>query len=300
MKYFVQLLVVIILSYSFIFSQEKQMKENPYPKFIPYVVNQNSSQGLSIKIDNKDLGKEQPARWLSIDPMADKYPEWSPYNYTLNNPLVYVDPNGMWTATYDEDGNVVSAEYEKGDTYEGLYTQLGISAEDFSDKYGIDLSQGITTKTFNITNYVLTNTDFSAGSVGNANCASFVLNATGMEIPQAMSVNFGGEVINFPAEESAVIDENFGNTLQSKYGYGNTDNPHTGDVAVFSGNYKNNPQNSIHTGIFVLNNQAGNPQYISRNGQGAPVSISTLRDYRNLYLSATPSVQIKSINYYTK
>ena len=34
------------------------------------------------------------SRWLSVDPMAEKYPEWSGYNYTLNNPVVYVDPDG--------------------------------------------------------------------------------------------------------------------------------------------------------------------------------------------------------------
>ena len=33
--------------------------------------------------------------WLSVDPMAEKYPGWSPYNYTLNNPIKYVDPNGL-------------------------------------------------------------------------------------------------------------------------------------------------------------------------------------------------------------
>jgi RHS repeat-associated protein len=35
-------------------------------------------------------------RWLSVDPLADKYPGWSPYNYTLNNPLKYVDPDGRF------------------------------------------------------------------------------------------------------------------------------------------------------------------------------------------------------------
>ena len=34
-------------------------------------------------------------RWMSVDPLADKYPAWSPYNYVLNNPLVLIDPTGM-------------------------------------------------------------------------------------------------------------------------------------------------------------------------------------------------------------
>jgi hypothetical protein len=35
------------------------------------------------------------ARWTSVDPMADADPEWSPYNYVVNNPLSSVDPNGL-------------------------------------------------------------------------------------------------------------------------------------------------------------------------------------------------------------
>lgn len=35
--------------------------------------------------------------WLSADPLAEKYPGWSPYNYTLLNPVKYVDPDGRVT-----------------------------------------------------------------------------------------------------------------------------------------------------------------------------------------------------------
>ena len=32
--------------------------------------------------------------WLSVDPMASKYPSWSPYVYCADNPVKLVDPNG--------------------------------------------------------------------------------------------------------------------------------------------------------------------------------------------------------------
>ncbi len=33
-------------------------------------------------------------RWMNIDPLAEKYYEYSAYNYTLNNPVFFIDPNG--------------------------------------------------------------------------------------------------------------------------------------------------------------------------------------------------------------
>jgi len=34
--------------------------------------------------------------WLSVDPMAGKGPGISPYSYSFNKPLNYIDPNGEW------------------------------------------------------------------------------------------------------------------------------------------------------------------------------------------------------------
>ena len=34
------------------------------------------------------------SQWLSIDPMADKYPSLSPYIYCADNPVILVDPDG--------------------------------------------------------------------------------------------------------------------------------------------------------------------------------------------------------------
>ncbi len=43
------------------------------------------------------MDHELMTMWLSVDPMADKYPSISPYNYCMWNPVRLVDPNGQDT-----------------------------------------------------------------------------------------------------------------------------------------------------------------------------------------------------------
>jgi len=35
-------------------------------------------------------------RWISVDPLADFAPEWTPYRYGFNNPISYTDPDGLF------------------------------------------------------------------------------------------------------------------------------------------------------------------------------------------------------------
>ena len=49
--------------------------------------------------------------WLSVDPMSDKYPNLSPYNYCAWNPMKLADPDGMEiNPIYDLSGNFLGTD----------------------------------------------------------------------------------------------------------------------------------------------------------------------------------------------
>ena len=66
--------------------------------------------------------------WLSVDPLAEKYPNFNPYAYCYQNPILFTDPDGMAPETFgvDSKGNIKEIDKKKykdenGKTVDRLY-----------------------------------------------------------------------------------------------------------------------------------------------------------------------------------
>ena len=78
-------------------------------------------------------------RWNAVDPLAEDYIAWSPYNYVMENPISSVDPDGMRVDNIiirerDPQGNVtLELDYRQdgelydsnGNLYEGGSAYMG-------------------------------------------------------------------------------------------------------------------------------------------------------------------------------
>ncbi|MEO9954207.1 RHS repeat-associated core domain-containing protein [Nonlabens sp.] len=83
--------------------------------------------------------------WMSVDPLAEKMPEWSSYAYAFNNPVMYTDPTGMAPevvqddygiddngkiafirATNDKHDKLIALDYEGKETGNSINVEKGV------------------------------------------------------------------------------------------------------------------------------------------------------------------------------
>ena len=66
--------------------------------------NLSQCNGFNDSVLNTEPSADDISKWLSVDPLVDKYPNISPYAYCSWNPVNRIDPDGK-ADYYDVDGN---------------------------------------------------------------------------------------------------------------------------------------------------------------------------------------------------
>ncbi len=84
--------------------------------------------------------------WLSVDPLADKYPNISPYAYAAWNPIKYVDPDGRDVWELSDDGTIKARIRDK------TQDAIAIKGKSISFDYGT-IDMGFHGRERNNTNY---------------------------------------------------------------------------------------------------------------------------------------------------
>jgi RHS repeat-associated protein len=97
-------------------------------------------------------------RWHVLDSRAEKYDSWSPYNYTLNNPVLLIDPKGDTVMFNGHDAGINNAEEQAYNQYKTDLKNIQISSQATIETFN---SKGLLGKIGMLGKYTTAKSNFS-------------------------------------------------------------------------------------------------------------------------------------------
>jgi RHS repeat-associated protein len=138
-------------------------------KYLPFgevfIEERNNSWNTPYLFNGKELDEEtglyyygaryynpRESVWLSVDPIAEKYPNVSPYAYTFQNPVRYTDPTGMKAEWHEDKDNKNVLVKDKGDNAKTLkeYVNKNYKNAKLNDKAAENLYNSIENERVNL------------------------------------------------------------------------------------------------------------------------------------------------------
>lgn len=131
---------------------------------IKFHVDRQQIVGL-VEIDSTESQYSRPlgdeaSRWIAMDPKSEESRRWSPYNYCMDNPVFFIDPDGMSAVPPDD-------HFDTAGNY--LYTDMRPTNNIVIDEKVVNYSTGTTeTKETQLKDYTFNEISyFALSNIGN-------------------------------------------------------------------------------------------------------------------------------------
>ena len=201
----------------------------------------------------------QLGRWHSVDPVAENYRRWTPYNYCVNNPMRYIDPDGM---RLDEFGI---------DKETGKISKLNSNQYYKTSKGTVKpLPQGESTEGKNMVDKVVNSEGqskyFSAGSLGREQDSSEEYQSFSFSAQEA-------EAFYYFAAESSEVEWTYAST---KYGGGHVGTDYNSSETQMPGYYESIYGSSLDKISHSHPGSGGGPSYDiwTKNGRAGDLNAA--------------------------